>query len=46
MGESHLQGHQRALLNFGPSSYASYNGWQSNLTHFFYAWGSKVILSI
>ena len=37
MGKSHLQGHQRALLNFGPSSYTSYNS---------YAWGSKVIFFI
>ena len=43
MGKSHLQGHQEALLNFGPSTYASYNSWRSNLTHLFYAWGSKVI---
>ena len=43
MAKSHLQGHQKALLNFGPSTYVSYNSWRSNLTYLFYAWGSKVI---
>ena len=43
MAKSHLQGHQEALLNFDPSTYVSCNSWQSNLTHSFYAWGSKVI---
>ena len=46
MAKSHLQGHQGALLNFGPSSYASYNSWRSNLTDFFYARGSNVIFFI
>ena len=46
MGKSHLQGHQGALLNFGPSSYASYNSWRSNLTDLFYARGSNVIFFI
>ena len=43
MGKSYLQGHQEALLNFGPFTYASYNSWRSHLTYLFYAWGSKVI---
>ena len=45
MAKSHLQGHQEALLNFGPSTYVSYNSWRSNLTYLFYAWGSKVFFS-
>ena len=46
MGKSHMQGHQGALLNFGPSSYASYNSWRLNMTHLFYARESKVIFFI
>ena len=42
MAKSHLQGHQEALLNFGPSTYVSYNSWRSNLTYLFYAWGSNI----
>ena len=49
MGKSHLQGHQGALTVFQtlvPLATQAVIVGDKNLTHLFYAWGSKVIFFI